>query len=45
MINPDTFAAERDVVDDQGGLVADFERHAASLENKTRAKSLFAMPY
>ncbi len=39
---PDAFAAESKVVDDQGNLVADFERHAASLENKTRAKSLFA---
>jgi hypothetical protein len=30
-------------VDGQGELVAGFERHAASLENKTRAKSLFAV--
>jgi hypothetical protein len=36
-------AAERDVLNRQGKFVADFERHAASLENKTRAKSLFAI--
>jgi hypothetical protein len=29
-------------VDGQVNLIADFERHAASLEYKTRAKSLFA---
>jgi hypothetical protein len=39
---PDAFAAERKIVDGQGELVADFERHAASLENKMRAKNLFA---
>jgi hypothetical protein len=28
-------------VDGQGNFISKFERHAFSLENKTRAKSLF----
>jgi hypothetical protein len=31
------------VVDGQGNFIGKFERRAASLENKTRAKSLFVV--
>ena len=39
---PDAFAAERDVVNRQGRLIADFERHASSLERKRAGKRFFA---
>lgn len=39
--SPDAFAAKCNVVDRYRNPVANFERHAGSLKNKTRAKSLF----
>ena len=38
---PDAFAAERDVVDCQGNLVADFERHARKLKILAGRKKSF----